>query len=61
MRFGGLEIFALLALVLLFYGPKQLPKLADAFNKSKRIVKENNVDKADVSEGSKEESVNANE
>lgn len=40
MRFGGLEIFALLALVLLFYGPKQLPKLADAFKKSKHIVKD---------------------
>lgn len=40
MRFGGLEIVALLALVFLFYGPRQLPKLADAFKKSKHIVKD---------------------
>lgn len=40
MRFGGLEIIVIAGLVLLFWGPKQLPKLADAAKKSKDIMKE---------------------
>lgn len=44
MRFGGLEIIVIAGLVLLFWGPKQLPKLADAAKKSKDIMKKEKND-----------------
>ena len=39
MQFGGLEILLIFAIIFMFWGPKQLPKIADAFKKSKDIVK----------------------
>jgi sec-independent protein translocase protein TatA len=37
---GGWEIWAILAVVLLLFGPTQLPKLAKMFGKSARALKE---------------------
>jgi sec-independent protein translocase protein TatA len=37
---GGWEIWAILAVVLLLFGPTQLPKLAKMFGKSAKALKE---------------------
>lgn len=37
---GGWEIFAILAVVLLLFGPSQLPKLAKTFGKSAKALKD---------------------
>ena len=64
---GGWEIWAILAVVLLLFGPTQLPKLAKMFGKSAKALKEgmneglNEVDddasskKAEKSEASSDE------
>jgi len=37
---GGWELWAILAVVLLLFGPTQLPKLAKMFGKSAKALKE---------------------
>ncbi|TDB38487.1 MAG: twin-arginine translocase TatA/TatE family subunit [Actinobacteria bacterium] len=37
---GGWEIIAILAVVLLLFGPSQLPKLAKTFGKSAKALKD---------------------
>lgn len=37
---GGMEIWVILAIVLLLFGPTQLPKLAKMFGKSAKALKE---------------------
>ena len=37
---GGWEIFAILAVVLLLFGPSQLPKLAKTFGKSAKALRD---------------------
>ena len=37
---GGMEIWIILAIVLLLFGPTQLPKLAKMFGKSAKALKE---------------------
>lgn len=63
---GGWEIWAILAVVLLLFGPTQLPKLAKMFGKSAKALKEGldqgmnepaddaSAKKSDKSEGSDE-------
>ena len=52
MRFGGLEILFIFAIILLFFGPKQIPKLTgvikDSIESFKGEVKDENIDKLDV-------------
>ena len=40
MRFGGLEILAILAIICLIFGPKQIPKLTNAIKGSIASFKE---------------------
>ena len=59
MRFGGLEVLFVLMIVLLFFGPKQLPKVTAAIKDSIASFKEGNKeedkDKKEVSESVKDE------
>lgn len=50
MHFGFLEIIAIFGIIVLFVGPKQLPKLAKSVKDSKKIVKE------EMEEGQEEDS-----
>lgn len=50
MHFGFLEIIAIFGIIILFVGPKQLPKLAKSVKDSKKIVKE------EMEEGQEEDS-----
>ena len=48
MRMSGLELLIILAIVLLVFGPKQLPKLTNAVNDSmKKLKKANKEGKTD--------------
>ena len=44
MRFGGLEILVIFAIVLLFFGPKQIPKLASTLKDAIKNFKEDSTD-----------------
>ncbi len=47
---GGAEWWIILAVVLLLFGPTQLPKLAKMFGKSAKALKEGLEDKIDEDE-----------
>ncbi len=44
MRFGGLEILVIFAIVLLFFGPKQIPKLTSTLKDAIKNFKEGSTD-----------------
>ena len=48
MRFGGLEILVIAGLILLLWGPRQLPNLAGAVKKSKDIIKNDDPTSVDA-------------
>lgn len=57
---GGWEIIAILAVVLLLFGPSQLPKLAKTFGKSAKALKDGMEGKlADDDDDEPKESVKA--
>jgi sec-independent protein translocase protein TatA len=57
---GGWEIIAILAVVLLLFGPSQLPKLAKTFGKSAKALKDGIDGKLeDDDEGESKEPVKA--
>ncbi len=57
---GGWEIIAILAVVLLLFGPSQLPKLAKTFGKSAKALKDGMEGKlADDDDEDPKESVKA--
>ena len=49
MRMGTMEILVVLAVVLIIFGPKQIPKLAKMFGKATKSFKEG-VENAEVDE-----------
>ncbi|MCE5190338.1 MAG: twin-arginine translocase TatA/TatE family subunit [Actinomycetia bacterium] len=56
---GGWEIFAILAVVLLLFGPSQLPKLAKTFGKSAKALREGMNEITDEGEDASKEPVKA--
>lgn len=56
---GGWEIIAILAVVLLLFGPSQLPKLAKTFGKSAKALKDGMEGKLADDDDEPKESVKA--
>lgn len=59
MHFGFTELVIILAIVLIFVGPKQIPKLAKSIKESKQLIKEKGQEPEEQTEV--ENSVESNE